>query len=284
MHKIYIPTYKRVEDQITFDSLPDKYKEKTILVVQEHERPLHKHKVEYLVVEDGIGIAKTRKEIIYHAGKSRFCIYDDDVKFYRRNKKYIMKENWLDSDMKGVKRPMTEDDFDEMFDIFNFWMDNQNIIQIGHRSAMLPPSWHLYTDFTDVYSGYMINGVELSKFVDEIDWEYVKVGEDSMMSLEFLLRGYKIRRSELFCIQPKWWQEGGCSEFRNAKLHNEEHKKLMDKYPEYVYVKYEIERPNIGKIMDYRYRWKDAYRSHYTKQIRKCDSILESLPYHEHIG
>ena len=283
MYKIYIPTYKRVEDQITFDSLPDKYKEKTILVVQEHERPQHKLDVEYLVVEDGIGIAKTRKKIIDHAGKSRFCLYDDDVKFYRRNIKYLMKENWLDSDMKGVKRPMSEDDFDEMFDIFNSWMDNENIIQIGHRSAMLPPSWHFYTDFTDVYSGYMINGVELSKFVDEIDWTFVEVGEDSMMSLEFLLRGYKIRRSELFCIQPKWWQEGGCSEFRTAKFHNKEHKKLMDKYPKYVYFKKEIERPNIGMIKDYRYRWKEAYRSHYIKQISECNTLKEALPYFKHI-
>ena len=284
MHKIYIPTFRRVDSQITFASLPDKYKEKAILVVQKHERPQHKLDVEYLVVEDGIGIAKTRKKIIDHAGKSRFCLYDDDVKFYRRNIKYLMKENWLDSDMKGVKRPMSEDDFDEMFDIFNSWMDNQNIIQIGYRSAFLPPSWRLYTDFTDVYSGYMINGVELSKFVDEIDWTFVEVGEDSMMSLEFLLRGYKIRRSELFCIQPKWWQEGGCSEFRTAKFHNKEHKKLMDKYPEYVYLKKEIERPNIGIIKDYRYRWKEAYRSYYAKRIRECDSILESLPYHEYIG
>lgn len=287
MHKIYIPTFRRVDFQITFNSLPDKYKEKAILVVQKHERPQHKLDVEYLVVEDGIGIAKTRKKIIDHAGKSRFCLYDDDVKFYRRNIKYLMKENWLDSDMKGVKRPMSEDDFDEMFDIFNSWMDNENIIQIGHRSAMLPPSWRFYTDFTDVYSGYMINGVELSKFVDDIDWTFVEVGEDSMMSLEFLLRGYKIRRSELFCIQPKWWQEGGCSEFRDAKLHNEEHKKLMDKYPKYVYVKYEIERPNIGKIKDYRYRWKEAYRSYYTKQIREClasnNSLLETVPYFKYI-
>ena len=283
MHKIYIPTFRRVDFQITFASLPDKYKEKAILVVQEQEQHLHKLDVEYLIVDNGIGIAKTRKKIIDHAGKSRFCIYDDDIKFYRRNIKYLMKENWLDSDMKGVKRPMTEDDFDEMFNIFNSWMDNENIIQIGHRSAFLPPSWRFYTDFTDVYSGYMINGAEVSKFVDEIDWTFVEVGEDSMMSLEFLLRGYKIRRSELFCIQPKWWQEGGCSDFRDAKFHNKEHKKLMDKYPEWVYFKQEIERPNIGIIKDYRYRWKEAYRSYYTTKIRECDSLIETLPYFEHI-
>ena len=294
VEKIYIPTFRRVDSQITFNSLPDKYKENAILVVQRHERPQHKRDVEYLVVGDNIGIAKTRKKIIDHAGKSRFCIYDDDIKFYRRNIKYLMKENWeldlFDSDMedhglpqKHTKRPMTVGDFDEMLEIFNTWMDTENIIQIGYRSAMLPPSWHLYTDFTDVYTGYMINGAEVSKFADEIDWTFVEVGEDSMMSLEFLLRGYKIRRSELFCIQPKWWQEGGCSEFRDAKFHNKEHKKLMDKYPKYVYFKKEIERPNIGMIKDYRYRWKEAYRSHYIEQISECNTLKEALPYFKHI-
>ena len=205
-----------------------------------------------------------------------------------------MKENWeldlFDSDMedhglprKFTKRPMTEGDFDEMIEIFNTWMDTENIIQIGYRSAMLPPSWRFYTDFTDLYTGYMINGAEVSKFVDDVDWTYVRVGEDSMMSLEFLLRGYKIRRSELFCIQPKWWQKGGCSEWRDAKLHNKEHKKLMDKYPKYVYFKKEIERPNIGMIKDYRYRWKEAYRSHYIKQISECNTLKEALPYFKHI-
>jgi hypothetical protein len=292
--KIYIPTFRRVDSQITFNSLPDKYKENAILVVQEHERPQHNLDVEYLIVDDDIGIAKTRKKIIDHAGKSRFFIFDDDVQFYRRNIKYLMKENWeldlFDSDMedhglpqKHTKRPMTVGDFDEMLEIFNTWMDTENIIQIGYRSAMLPPSWHLYTDFTDVYTGYMINGAEVSKFADEIDWTFVEVGEDSMMSLEFLLRGYKIRRSELFCIQPKWWQEGGCSEFRDAKFHNKEHKKLMDKYPKYVYFKKEIERPNIGMIKDYRYRWKEAYRSHYIEQISECNTLKEALPYFKHI-
>ena len=292
--KIYIPTFRRVDSQITFNSLPDKYKANTILVVQRHESPQYNLDVEYIIVDDGIGIAKTRKKIIDHAGKSRFFIFDDDVQFYRRNIKYLMKENWeldlFDSDMedhgfprKFTKRPMTEGDFDEMVEIFNTWMDTENIIQIGYRSAFLPPSWRFYTDFTDVYTGYMINGAEVSKFADKINWTFVEVGEDSMMSLEFLLRGYKIRRSELFCIQPKWWQKGGCSEWRDAKLHNKEHKKLMDKYPKYVYFKKEIERPNIGMIKDYRYRWKEAYRSHYIEQISECNTLKEALPYFKHI-
>ena len=61
--KIYIPTFRRVGSQITFNSLPDKYKEKVILVVQRHERPQHNLDVDYLIVDDGIGIAETRKKI-----------------------------------------------------------------------------------------------------------------------------------------------------------------------------------------------------------------------------
>ena len=41
-----------------------------------------------IVLDDNIGIANVRKEIVYHAGKIRFCMWDDDVIFYRRNRKY----------------------------------------------------------------------------------------------------------------------------------------------------------------------------------------------------
>ena len=52
--KIYIPTLGRVDNQITFDNLPDKHKEQVVFVVQEHERQKHKRDVEYMVVGDNI--------------------------------------------------------------------------------------------------------------------------------------------------------------------------------------------------------------------------------------
>ena len=36
--KIYIPTFRRVDNQDTFDNLPDEYKEKVVMVVQEQEK------------------------------------------------------------------------------------------------------------------------------------------------------------------------------------------------------------------------------------------------------
>ena len=70
MEKIYIPTFKRVDNQITFNGLPDKYKEKTILVVQEQEREQYKYDCEYFVVGNDIGIAKTRELIYRKAGNN----------------------------------------------------------------------------------------------------------------------------------------------------------------------------------------------------------------------
>ena len=70
MDRIYIPTFRRVEKQKTFERLPDKYKEKVIMVVQKNERPQYKYDVEYLEVDDLIGIAATRNEIYNHAGNN----------------------------------------------------------------------------------------------------------------------------------------------------------------------------------------------------------------------
>ena len=59
MDRIYIPTFRRVDNQVTFNNLPDKYKEKVIMVAQEQERSQYKYDVAYLVAGDNIGIAAT---------------------------------------------------------------------------------------------------------------------------------------------------------------------------------------------------------------------------------
>ena len=63
--KIYIPTYKRVNAQITYNALPEKYKERVVMVVQKQEEKLYKEKYncEYMIVNDNIGLTKTRTEI-----------------------------------------------------------------------------------------------------------------------------------------------------------------------------------------------------------------------------
>ena len=93
---IYIPTFKRHDKQIFFESLPNRLKDKVIFVIQKQEEHLFLNK-NTLVVDNNIGIAKTREIIYKTAGTKRYLIVDDDVLLYRRNAKYFSKP----SNMKG---------------------------------------------------------------------------------------------------------------------------------------------------------------------------------------
>ena len=86
--RIYIPTLGRPNEQVTWDNLPTELKEKVWFVIHQKEKDLYDYDAKYLVLDNNIGIANVRKEIVYHAGKIRFCMWDDDVIFYRRNRKY----------------------------------------------------------------------------------------------------------------------------------------------------------------------------------------------------
>ena len=57
------------------------------MVIQEQEKHLYDYDCEYLVVDNDIGIAKTRETIYRLAGKSRYMIIDDDITFKRRNRR-----------------------------------------------------------------------------------------------------------------------------------------------------------------------------------------------------
>ena len=101
--KIYIPTYHRSEEQITYDNLPKEYQKKVVMVVQEQEKDLYNYDCDFLYVPNDIGIAKTREIISREAGKTRYSVFDDDVTFIRRNEKYFERKR---SDVNtGLEKP-----------------------------------------------------------------------------------------------------------------------------------------------------------------------------------
>ena len=283
--KIYIPTYKRVDKQITYNALPKKYKKKVIMVVQKQEEKLYKEKYDckFEIVNNNIGLSKTRKHIFKISQGKRFCIIDDDVTFWRRNSKYVKEEqcgslpdNELEpkmikvkvkKDMEDSKREMNESDFDDMFKEFDEMFDNgdtfrpeQPIIQISCREQSKPPAGIRTRTNLPSYSFHYFNGKHIKKIFDKIDWDMVKVGQDTMWQLEFLLNGYQLRLSDIFCIKSLWWQEGGVSEYRDAKMFDEEHKKILKKWPAYCFItKRKVERV-VGDLIDIRYRWRKAFK------------------------
>jgi hypothetical protein len=282
--KIYIPTYKRSNKQITYNNLPKKYKQKVVMVVQEQEKDLYNYDCDFLYVPNEIGIAKTREIISREAGKTRYSVLDDDVTFIRRNEKYFERKRidentgleklpkgvvpkWLwvetnDSNMDGANRQMNEQDFDDMYKVFDDWM-NKGYFHCGHRRSQLPPG-HRFTTNTFFNSAHHIDGKVLLEFIDDFEWDYCKVGEDAHFMLYYLTNGYQNRRSDEFGVYAENYQDGGCSDFRDAKYHYTEHEKLRKKFSQYVRTRKIMAQgkhgKNIGEITEYSYNTIKAYR------------------------
>ena len=100
---IFIPTLGRWEKQITYNNLPEEWQEKTVLVIQHHEKEQYTN----LYGEDRIfvlpsyidTIAPTREWIVkYLGGKSFFCMWSKlktlfQKRFVRGYGKYFEKQN-----------------------------------------------------------------------------------------------------------------------------------------------------------------------------------------------
>ena len=259
---LYIPTMGRSDNQITYDKLPYKYQKKVVFVIPKDEwssmTKLYGDNQLLATPDDIKGIAATREFICRYAGKTRFSMIDDDVVFYRRNQKYYSDFD-KKSNMDKSKRIATESDLDEMFALFDKWMD-EGYIHIGHRRANLPPCKKSYSDICFFNSIHHIDGKKLSKIIDKIDWTFCEVGEDANFMFEYLSKGLINRKSCEFSAHWDSFQDGGCAVYRDSKFHNKEHGKLQKRWSsDLVIMKAEIIGQgtygyNIGTIKEFIYK------------------------------
>ena len=230
--RIYIPTLGRHDNQITYNSLPTKWKKIVTMVVQEKEKHLYKYDCEYYVIGNDVGIAKTREIIYRYAGTQNYIVLDDDIKFIRRNQKYY----GLSPNMEKSKREFVETDFDDMFNEFKN-KQNDGILLCGLRSSRLPPTTSQYANNGGVYTVYSINGKMFMNIIDDIDWDFCpEMFEDVFINLEILSRGYKIGRFDEFLYEqsPSGSEIGGCFTYRTKKIMEESYFSLLKKYSNYI--------------------------------------------------
>ena len=117
--KIVIPTLGRVNNQVTYNSLPDKWKKEVTFVVQAHEYEQMKsiYGDQVLSLPEEIKtLAPTRTWIQQHFFKDRYWVFDDDLKFFIKDYVNDGKRKWASVDM-------TEKDFDEMIQHAHDFMD-----------------------------------------------------------------------------------------------------------------------------------------------------------------
>ena len=266
LDKIYIPTLGRHDNQITYNALPDKWKKLVIMVVQKKEEHLYEYDCEYLVVDNDIGIAKTRDIIHRHGGISKYFIVDDDLKFVRRNVKYYGDV----SNMEMSKRDFIDNDYDEMIESIDEKLDG-NVVLVGPRLAFLPPAQERYWDTGGgQYNAYALNGEVFSKLYEEIDWSWVDdttiVCEDILLNLEILSRGYKIGKFDEFLYNTKFGSDGGCSTFRTDDSILTGMNIVKEKFKDYVTVLSEEHKQGQPKV---RIQWKKLYMDSQVSNIKE---------------
>ena len=144
-----------------------------------------------------------------------------------------------------------------MFNTIDSWL-NDGIIQCGLRDSNAFPKGVEYIENGPIFRAMFFNGSLLNNIIDDIDWDLVKVGEDTNLILEFLSRGYKNRISDTFLYFAKEYGDvGGCSNYRDEELNYQEHIKLMNKWPMFVT---QMENSKINNWRRFKVSWSKAYK------------------------
>tara|TARA_R110000824_G_scaffold380262_1_gene572608 strand:- start:2919 stop:3773 length:855 start_codon:yes stop_codon:yes gene_type:complete len=282
IERIYIPTVRRTDKQITYENLPDELKRKVVMVIEPDERHLYNYDCEYLEIPEKLvgtwtQLAETRLFIHKHAGKIKYCVSDDDVIINRRNSKY-----WSNtSNMEKSRRYATDEDILEMFSKIDAWLDESDIGIVGLTNTGTPPSYEEYLDTVGVFCMIFIDGTMLSKIIDDIDITSIRVAEDVLFSFECLSRGINTRRSNEWLytnrsIYQKDLQDSRevwANMYKNKEIppdfyqstaHIDAMRVIQSKFPQYL----DIFEKN-GKV-NFRKKWKKVYRSNsnkYQKQL-----------------
>ena len=204
IERIFIPTVKRYDNQISYNNLPNVLKKKVTMVVRPDERHLYNYDCEYLCIPENIvdtwtELAKTREYIHKQAGAIKYAVIDDDIIIKRRNAKYWTGE----SNMEKSRRNANTQEIFEMYEEFSKWLDEPDIGIVGLSAPDVPPGNTPYRDTTNVNTYVFYDGRMISKVIDEMDISSIRVSEDILFLYEALSRGINTRKSEEWVFENR---------------------------------------------------------------------------------
>lgn len=272
IERIYIPTVNRPQNQITYDNLPIELKSKVTMVVQAWERSQYNYPCDYLVLPDTeeyhyshyYCLSKTRRYIYEHAKDTRYCMFDDDVTFGRRNTRYF----GLQDNMPKSKRPATQDDIREMFALFDNWLDLPEVTVCGCSFNENPPGNKIYASNGSLSSALWINGPDFAGRLSEFELTKVRVMEDTCFLLSLLTRGYGNRVSQEFLFYNnsvlKRQMPSTVWDTQTFDQTHTDHKIVADMFPGLVTILYDEHGARIpGGFRNYgkvRIQYSQAYK------------------------
>lgn len=229
---IIIPTLGRMDKQITYNNLPQKYKDITLFVVQTHEFAEMDKRYPGKVLElppEINRIAPTREWIFKEFKDTRHMVFDDDLDF-------VVKEPNPGEGTKWLSRRFTEQDFDDAFDLMTQWM-NEGIAYGGFLPAWVIPDVRQWPvrECQRIMTNVFYDGPKIPR---DIEWSRVAAAEDFDVNLQLLTRGFKNRISAKYMVTcSETNAEGGCSTWRTLEVHNEAQLRLAELWPDFVTVR-----------------------------------------------
>jgi hypothetical protein len=272
MIDIVICTFKRLDRQITLNSIPESYRDNVTLVVQpqEKEEALKVHKNIFVLDGDNIGYAKTIKQATYEWAvnrKKHFWMLDDDLTFHH-NVENLNKENTGS----GKKYPLDEDNFYKLLELINQDLSNGLMHSALGTTWVIPWGKCPYIENSRI-CGNKVYNKKLGEIWSEIDWDGCCGAEDFYVNLQLLTKGYSNKVWYNYVISPGTsYAEGGCSDYRTLEYHNQSCRDLHEKFPQFVRLKENKIKsgpwkgiPKLGAYV----QWKKAYRSSQTNTLEE---------------
>jgi hypothetical protein len=239
--KIFIPSLGRSHRQITYEYLPDKWKEKTTFVVpygEDIDMP------NVIQTDESIkGIAATRQFIIDIAEDSVFMM-DDDLHFHHRENGKLCKSG--------------PEQVGNALDLMQLWI--KEIPCVGF-SSRFGNNW-IAEDYVECHRPCMAYG--LNPFVlkeNKIKFDKFEVCEDYHVFLSLLRLGYKNRMTAQYTVtSPSVNKDGGCSEYRTREMVEKAMEAFVEHHSPYATfrnTKSDTQGFEIGKEL--RIKWRKAY-------------------------
>ena len=261
IEKLYIPTLGRVSNQKSYDGLPDKWKRKTYLVVQDQE---------YDEYEGFYNVIRLPKRLSGEYGRcsnakafiitelDNDCMYgilDDDLS-------YVYTE-LPSSKNRPSNRPLSDEEFDYIFEeMIPSWM-NDGYIHIGQESTINIPRERDFQDNFRISQAVYYDGRNLDHSI--VDWWRTETAEDFDCNLQLLRQGYPNRVSARYRIATSTTQApGGCSLNRTVHIHNDAMRRLAENHKPFVtlYEKDNLMHPDdTVKKLGAKIQWKNAFKS-----------------------
>lgn len=249
--RIFIPTYGRSENQVTFNNLPETIQINTRLVIQDREREKYEKIPSFnkLVLPAHIrGIGPTRQFLIDNY--RTVLMLDDDLDFATRR-----------ADIPERFRASTPEDIENMLEaIVNTLDEGFHMVGVSGREGANRDT----SQFKDCVRQLRIHAINCEFFREKnIRFDRVEFMEDFDATLQLLELGYPNR------VLNGWVHNqhagsnatGGCSEERTMEKQTEAAYRLQELHPKFVTVVPKYSGDWGAPRMDVRVQWKRAYES-----------------------